>query len=439
MNIIKKIVKYAVMDYLVKPCKKFDGFISPAGDKSISHRLAILGAIAHGDTIIRNHCTGEDFFSTLKCLSDLGINYEIENNSVIIHGKGLFGLKEPKNVLYAGNSGTTIRLLTGVLAAQQFASTITGDESLINRPMKRIIEPLSMMGAQIEARRNNFPPLSIRGTELKPINYILPIGSAQVKSAILLAALYPKGKSRIRDPFYSRNHTENLLPHFNADISFEDDWIIINGQTPLKGIDFTVPGDFSSAAFFIAGAILNENSSITIKNVGLNPTRTGFLNILKQMQAKINILNTAMIGNEKIGDISIASSELRAISIDKNIIPSIIDELPIFAVLATKASGITTVRGAEELRYKETDRIKAIVNNLTNLGISIKELKDGFIIKGQQKIQGGTAHSYSDHRIAMAMAIAGTASLNGVYIKDAECVSISYPNFFETLYSIAKY
>lgn len=424
------------MDYFVKACQKFNGQISLAGDKSISHRLAILGAIANGNTIIRNYCTGEDFRSTLNCLSDLGIEIDLNHNEAVIHGKGLFGFTEPNKVLDSRNSGTTIRLLTGILAAQKFASTITGDESLLNRPMKRVIEPLSLMGAQIEARKNNFPPLSIRGTKLKPINYILPIGSAQVKSAIILSALHCNGISKIYDPFNSRNHTENLLPFFGANISTENGWITINGLSSLKGIDYIIPGDFSSAAFFITGALLNENSSIIIKNVGLNPTRIGLLYILKKMNAKFFIDNTHTIGNENIGDIIVSSSDLSAIEIDKKIIPTIIDELPILAILATKATGTTIVKDAEELRYKETDRIYAIVNNLTNLGISIKELKDGFIIKGKQKIIGGVANSFNDHRIAMSMAIAGTASQEGVLIKNADCVSISFPQFFDILNSL---
>lgn len=438
MNIYKKSVKYKAMDYFVKACQKFNGQISVPGDKSISHRLAILGAIANGDTIIKNYCPGEDFRSTLNCLSDLGTEIDLNNNEVAIHGKGLFGFSNPKEVLDARNSGTTIRLLTGVLAAQKFASTITGDESLLNRPMKRVMEPLSLMGAQIEARKNNFPPLSIRGTELKPINYILPIGSAQVKSAIILAALHCKGISRIHDPFNSRNHTENLLPFFGANISYENGWVTINGTASLKGIDYVVPGDFSSAAFFIAGALLNENSSIIIKNVGLNPTRIGLLSVLKKMKAKFLINNTHIIGNENVGDIIVSSSDLSAIEIDKKIIPTIIDELPILSILATKAIGTTIVKDAEELRYKETDRIKAIVNNLTNLGINIKELKDGFIIKGKQKIVGGVTFSFNDHRIAMSMAIAGTASKKGVLIKNADCISISCPHFFDILNSLTQ-
>ncbi|OGF62409.1 MAG: 3-phosphoshikimate 1-carboxyvinyltransferase [Candidatus Fischerbacteria bacterium RBG_13_37_8] len=426
------------MNYFVKPGKKIYGEIECAGDKSISHRLALLGALASGDTIIRNYCTGQDFQSTLHCLAQLGVQHESSNNSIIVHGVGLHGLSATNSVLDAGNSGTTIRLLTGILAAQKFASTITGDDSLIQRPMKRIIEPLSLMGAQIEARKNNFPPLSIRGTELKPVSYILPVGSAQVKSAILLAALYAKGVTKIYDPFNSRNHTENLLPLFNAELHTENGWISLQNPATMKGINYMVPGDFSSAAFFISAALLLNNSSLLIRNVGLNPTRTGLLKVLHSMGAVIPLIKEYDIGNEMTGDFSVSSSELASITVDNTIVPSIIDELPLLAVLATKAHGLTIVKDAKELRYKETDRIKTITDNLTAIGIQINELKDGFTLKGPQTIIGGTVDSYGDHRIAMAMAIAGIASQEGIMIKNTECINISNPQFFTILNDILQ-
>jgi len=421
------------MNYFVKPLHKLHGEMYPPGDKSISHRLAILGALATGDTIIGNYCPGQDFQSTLDCLSDLGVESRMINDDVIIRGRGLFGLRKPNKVLYAGNSGTTIRLLSGILAAQSFTSTITGDDSLIQRPMKRIIDPLTLMGAQIQARNNNYPPLSIRGSSLKPINYILPVASAQVKSALLLAALLIQGTTRICDPFNSRNHTENLLPYFNADFSYEQNWLAVNGNCPLRGIKYTVPGDFSSAAFFIAAAIMVPGSSMIIRNVGLNPTRTGLLEVLAKMNAHFTITNERSVGNEELGDLHVVHSALQPITIAKDLIPAIIDELPLIAVLASQADGLTIVKDAKELRHKETDRIKAMVTNLTQVGIKINELNDGFTIKGPQKIIGGTAHSFGDHRIAMSMAIAGLASKNGVLINDTDCISISYPQFFDTL------
>ena len=421
------------MNYFVQPSQKLTGELFPPGDKSISHRLAILGALSTGDTIIGNYCPGQDFQSTLNVLSDLDIDYRMVNDDIIIRGRGLYGFKDPHKVLNAGNSGTTLRLMTGILASQKFVSTITGDDSLIQRPMKRIIEPLMLMGAQIQARNNNFPPLSIRGTFLKPINYILPLASAQVKSALLLAALLTQGTTRICDPFNSRNHTENLLPFFKADFSYEKNWLIVNGNHPMRGIKYNVPGDISSAAFFIAAALMLPGSSLIIRNVGLNPTRTGLLEVLDKMKAQVTITNERNIGNEDLGDIQVSYSDLVSITITKELIPTIIDELPIIAVLATQAKGLTIVKDAKELRHKETDRITAMVYNLSQLGIKINELEDGFTIKGPQKIIGGTVDSFGDHRIAMCMAIAGLASLEGVLINDAECISISYPQFFDTL------
>lgn len=424
------------MEYLIKPAKKIKGEIIVPGDKSISHRLAIIGAVAEGDTIIENYCPGQDFKSTLNCIKQLGIEYEIMDNLTIIHGKGLYGLQAPTRVLDAGNSGTTLRLLAGLLSGQRFVSSIKGDKSLNKRPMKRIIEPLSLMGAQIEARKKDLPPLVIRGAELKGINYILPIASAQVKSAILLAGLYAKGPTRVYDPFASRNHTENLLPYFGASISIEKKWISLNTPAYLRGIKCKVPGDFSSAAFFIAGGMMLENSSLLIRNVGINPTRVGLLEILERMGGKFKKINERMIGEEPICDLIINYSDLKGIEIDKEIIPKIIDELPLLAIIATKAEGLLVVKDAAELRYKETDRIKAIVNNLMKIGIRITEYKDGFSILGPQKIKGGIVDSFGDHRIAMAMAIAGLASEEGIMIKNAECISISYPNFFNDLEKI---
>jgi 3-phosphoshikimate 1-carboxyvinyltransferase len=421
------------MNYHVKPLKQMSAEIFPPGDKSISHRLAILGALATGNTIIGNYCPGKDFQSTLHCLAELGVEHEIQADELVIHGKGLGSFIEPRTVLNAGNSGTTIRLLVGVLAAQSFVSTITGDDSLIQRPMKRIIEPLELMGAEIQARNNNYPPLSIRGTALKPINYILPVASAQVKSSLLLAALLTKGATKICDPFHSRNHTENLLPFFNAEFRQSKDWLTVKGNHPLRGIKYAVPGDFSSAAFFMAAALLLPKSSILLRNVGLNPTRTGLLEVLRRMNARFSISNERTVGNEELGDLHIASSELASITISKELIPAIIDELPLIAVLATKASGLTIVKDAKELRHKETDRIQAMVTNLTAVGIKINELDDGFTIKGPQRIIGGTIDSFSDHRIAMCMAIAALASEEGITINDADCIAISYPQFFDAL------
>jgi len=426
------------MNIFIKPAKKIEGEIKVPGDKSISHRLAMIGAISEGDTIIENYCPGEDFKSTLNCLYQLGVEYELMDNLVVIHGKGLYGLQPPNKMLFAGNSGTTMRLLAGILSGQHFVSSITGDKSLNKRPMNRIIEPLSLMGAQIEARKKGLPPLVIRGADLVGINYILPIASAQVKSAILLAGLYAKGITRVYDPFDSRNHTENLLPYFGAKLSLEKKWISLTGPSYLRGIKCKVPGDFSSAAFFIAAALMLDNSHLLIKDVGVNSTRIGLLEILKEMGAKFNLINERRIGQEPIADIYIEHSELRAVEIKKDMIAKLIDELPLLGVIATKAKGLFVVKDATELRYKETDRIKAIVSNLNRIGVRVKEYKDGFALSGPQKVKGGIVDSCGDHRIAMAMAVAALASSDGILIENSECVSISFPNFFEILKSLSN-
>lgn len=404
------------------------------GDKSIWHRALIIGAIAEGRTEITGNPAGLDVESTKQCLIGLGVSISYSNGKTIVDGKGLSGMRKPENTLDVGNSGTTIRLLSGVLSAQKFESVIDGDSSLRKRPMNRIVTPLSLMGASISSAPSGGCPLTISGNaKLKSISYEMPVASAQVKSAILLAGACAGVSVTLSEPHPSRDHTEIMLKQCGAVIIKDNNTITLEPCSKLSATEFTVPGDFSSASYFIAAALLIEDSDLLIKDVGLNPTRRGFLNIVKKMGAAIEITNSREESGEIIGDISVKHSKLKAVSINAETVPSIIDELPLIAVLGAKAEGITKVSGAGELRVKESDRISMLVNGLHSIGIEAEEFEDGFSVRGNQSILGGEVETGGDHRLVMTFTIAGLASKNGITVRDAESSSVSYPSFFSEL------
>jgi len=436
--------------------KSFKGKFSPTPDKSISHRAVIFSSLSKGESIIRNFLRAEDTISTMNAMKMLGI--EIQENLIppfpplakggkggfsgelVINGNGIYGLKEPFNVIDCGNSGTTIRMLSGVLSGNPFFSVLTGDESLRTRPMGRVITPLRQMGAGIMARgEDRYPPVAIKGGGLNAIRYTMPVASAQVKSAILLAGLYADGETEIIEPAKSRDHTERMLSSFGAEINVDGLSVRIKGGTELKGTGVHVPGDFSSAAFFIIGALLIKDSDITIEGVGINPTRTGLISALKEMGADIEIYNIRNLSGEPVADIHCkGGAELNAINITKEKIPALIDEFPILCVAATQAEGLTTIRGAEELRVKESDRIKSMATELRKMGAEIEEFDDGLSIMGKRRLKGAFIESYRDHRVAMALSIAaliadGTTTINGV-----SSVNISFPGFFEILMRLTE-
>lgn len=423
------------MELVLEKINKLRGNIYVPGDKSISHRSLILGSIAQGETRIYNFLNSLDCLKTLECMQALGVKIELdENNSVKIKGKGLYGLQEAKGILDVGNSGTTIRLLTGLLGGQSFYSVLSGDDSIRRRPMKRVIEPLRLMGADIWGRKDGqFAPLSIRGNKLNPLHYTLPVASAQVKTALLLAGLYTIGETVVKEPLPTRDHTERMLEIMQADIKISPPEIKVMGGKELKGADIFVPGDISSAAYFIAAASILKDSQIIIKQVGINPTRTGIIEILKKMGAKINILNYRIKSNEPRADLMIEYSKLKGIEIKKGNVPFLIDELPLIAVMATQAQGKTVVSGAKELRVKETDRIKAIVSELRKMGADIEEREDGFRVNGPTKLQGAVCKSYNDHRIVMSLAVAALLAEGKTVIKNSECIDISFPEFEKIL------
>ena len=423
----------------ISPCESINAEITVPGDKSISHRALMIGAIANGKTQIRNFLDSDDTSATMEILRAMGIEIERKENEVIVEGKGLYGLSEPEGVLDARNSGTTMRLLLGLLAAQSFYAVITGDESLRKRPMKRVIEPLSKMGSQFFGRQGgSLAPITVIGNQnLRPVTYRTPVASAQVKSAILLAGLYADGDTTVIEPAKSRDHTERMLRCFGAQVYEEGTSVTIHGiANKLEAKEIFVPGDISSAAFFIVAGLITKGSKLVIKDVGLNPTRTGILTALREMGGDISVVNERIINYEPVGDLIVRSSELKGIEIKSDTIPLLIDEIPILAIAASQASGKTSIRDAQELRYKETDRIRAIATELRRLGVEIEERQDGFDVVGRQEIKGNcTCESYKDHRIAMSLAIAGLIAQEPIEINDFECVNISFPNFAAILNS----
>jgi 3-phosphoshikimate 1-carboxyvinyltransferase len=429
------------------------GRMTIPGDKSISHRALMLGAIARGETVIRGLAPGEDVRSTMRCLRQLGVLIQENGNELRVQG-GV--LKKTATPLDAGNSGTTMRLLSGILAAQPFSTTITGDASLQRRPMRRIIEPLAQMGATISSRENGCAPLTIHGSKLRGIHYQLPVASAQVKSCVLLAGLHAAGETVVEEKIPTRDHSERLLRLMGAEVSvssgqcsvISNQYSVISNQYPvngntvrirakeLGGCQIEVPGDFSSAAFFIAAAMLLPDSELMIENVGVNPTRTAFLDVLCEMGAKIEMANLWHEAYEPIADLIIRHQALRGTKIFGNQIALLIDEIPILAVLATQAEGETHIHDAGELRLKESDRIAALVHNLREMGAAVEEFSDGLVINGPTKLRGAEIDSFGDHRIAMAFAIAGLLADSPTTIGAAECADISFPGFFEKLRQI---
>ncbi|WP_250278722.1 3-phosphoshikimate 1-carboxyvinyltransferase [[Clostridium] colinum] len=417
--------------------KNLKGKVKVLGDKSISHRAIMIGALAEGITNIKGFLKGEDCISTINCFKELGIKI-IENNDIIsVYGNGLHGLKKPKNTLYVGNSGTTIRLISGILSAQNFSCSITGDNSILKRPMQRIIEPLSLMGANIDSD-NGFAPLNIKGTRLKGIIYSMPIDSAQVKSAILLASLYSSNKTIIKEKGKSRNHSEIMLKNFGADITINKNNIIINPINKLNPQNINICGDISSACFIIVGALITKNSHIIIENVGINPTRTGFLEILLKMGANIKFLNIRYVNGEKVCDIEVKSSKLKGCNIYGDIIPKMIDEIPLFALVASLADGVSIVKDAQELKFKESNRIKTISTELNKIGANILETDDGMVIEGNKIFYANECESYNDHRIAMCLAIASLICSEPIFLNNYKCVDISFPTFFNILENLAN-
>jgi len=419
------------MDKKIKPKNNISGKITVPGDKSISHRALILGAIAEGVTEIDGFLPGADCLATIDCLRKLGVEIEHSGDMAKVYGVGLHGLKRPTETLYVGNSGTTLRLLAGLLAGQDFDAVLDGDTSIRKRPMDRASLPLSLMGAKISG---SHAPISITGSKLKGTYYKMPINSAQVKSAILLAALYAQGETVVEEFALgaTRDHTEKMMAHMGIclDISGK---IIRHVGGILYGRKISVPGDFSSAAFFIVAGVLMAKNGIVIENVGVNPTRTGLIDALRQMGAQVRIDNVKMLGNEEVGDIFVKKSTLRAVELKGDIVPRMIDEIPIFTVATLFAEGITVIKDAEELAVKESNRIAAMSSELAKMGAKIQPRRDGMVIHGGLELNGTVMDSHGDHRVAMALAIAATAAGSESTIKNTQCVAVSFPGFFQIL------
>ena len=425
----------------IKACKSLVGDFFIPGDKSISHRSVMFAALGDKAVTITNFLNSQDCLSTVKCMQALGIDIEIINaNEIIVHGKGIHGLSEAQDVLDAGNSGTTLRLMMGILSAQPFFSTFTGDQSLRKRPMRRVIDPLREMGANLVSRNDSkYLPLAvIPVNQLKAIQYDMPMASAQVKSAILLAGMYTDGETIVTEPYTSRDHTERMLETFGVELRKFGTSIGIKKVGNLVSPDrMNIPGDISSAAFWLVAASVIPNSEITIRNVGVNPTRTGILDVLKAMGADIQLINQRWGGKEPVADLIVKSAHLKGVSFGAEIMPRLIDEIPIITVAAMFAEGETVISGAGELRVKETDRLSAITTEFAKMGADIRGTEDGLIIKGNAPLKSAECYSYHDHRIAMALAIAGIAA-QGVEIQVPDCVDISYPDFYAVLDDLRK-
>ena len=417
---------------IIKPAEKLTGRLVLPGDKSISHRAIMIGAISKGKTVAKDILDCDDCNYTMRAFRDMGIEIKADGVYTTIEGKALRGLKAPKGALNVGNSGTTMRLLAGILAGQDFSAVLEGDRSLTCRPMQRIIEPLSLMGVDVKSAPGGYPPLAITGGAVKAINYTLPVPSAQIKSAILFTGLYADGTTIIKEAFKSRDHTERMLTYFGARLKVAGLKVSVEGARELEGRQLEVPGDISSASFFIAGAILLKGSKIRIEKVGINPTRAGILDILAKMGARIKVTNKKDLF-EPVGDIEVESGQTRGILIDGGSIPGIIDELPAIFVLASLSSGRTVIRGAEELRVKETDRIRSMKENLEAMGASIRVEEKEIIIDGVSALKAANLKSYGDHRTCMAMTIAALTAKADSKMDDTGCVSKSFPGFFEVL------
>ena len=427
------------MSMIFEKTNALKGELTIPGDKSISHRAVMLGTLAEGMTEIHHFLNGADCLSTIHCFRHLGITIEEKDaQTILVHGKGLFGLTAPKAVLDVGNSGTTTRLLSGILAAQPFSSELSGDDSINRRPMKRIMTPLSMMGASIRSKAgNDCAPLLIEGRALKGIHYDSPVASAQVKSALLFAGLYADGETSVYEPYLSRNHSEQMIRYFGGTVLTEGTKATVLPKPHLKGRLVDVPGDISSAAYFITAGLIVPNSEILIKNVGINPTRSGILEAIRRMGGQITLCNIKE-STEPRADILVKSSSLHGITIEGELIPALIDEIPVLAVLACFAAGKTVIKDAQELKVKESDRIDVMVENLKKMDASITATQDGMIIEGGRPLHGAIIGSRLDHRVAMSFAVAGLAAEGKTEIIGSECVNISYPGFYQDLFSLMK-
>ncbi len=417
----------------ISPATKLTGVVHLPGDKSISHRYALLASIANGSSRIRNYSTGADCHSTLACLAALGASVKTEGADVLVEGCGLSGLQAPAVVLDAGNSGSTIRMLSGILAGQPFVSRICGDVSLSRRPMDRIMLPLRQMGASIEAREGRFPPLKISGGALRAIHYEMPVASAQVKTCVLFAGLYAEGRTTVREPMPTRDHTELALREFGADIEKKGGVIAVSGRTKLVAQQLVVPSDLSSAAFFLVAALLVPGSRVLIQGAGLNPTRAALLDFLASAGARVSIQNVSQDHGELVGDILVESSTVRGGTVEGAMTAALIDEIPVLAVLGAASDEGLRVRDARELRVKETDRIATVAENLKRMGIAVDVFEDGFFVHGRQRFRATELDSFGDHRIAMAFAIAALRADGECTIQGAEAASVSFPEFFDIL------
>lgn len=428
-------------DIKIKSVKRLKGEIKVPGDKSISHRAVMIGSLAEGVTEIEGFLNAEDCLSTVRAFQAMGVHIEgVGRDRLAIEGRGLKGLSEPKHILNVGNSGTTLRLLLGILAGQDFCTVLTGDDSLMERPMKRVTEPLQKMGALILGRDDgNLAPLTIRGGRLKAIKYSSSIPSAQVKSAILLAGLYAEGETSITEPAKSRDHTERMLKLFGGEVKVEDLTVKVKGKPKLTTQKVTIPGDMSSASFFLVAAAMLPGSDVTITGVGINPTRKAILEVLQKMGARVKTSPVRDELFEPMADINVKGGKLKPLSLEGEIIPRIIDEIPIVAVAAALAEGESQIRGASELRVKETDRIKALSINLAKLGVKVKEIPDGLIFQGGSPLRGSEVDSFGDHRLAMAMVMAGLVSQGETTVLDTDCINTSFPGFMDTLKRVMTY
>ena len=422
----------------IKKLTNLHGELTVPGDKSISHRAVMFGSLAKGTTKITHFLEGADCLSTISCFRKMGIDIENNSGEILVHGKGLHGLSAPVDILDVGNSGTTTRLISGILAGQNFVSELTGDDSIQSRPMKRIMTPLLSMGADIASiKGNNCVPLRIIGHPLKAIHYDSPVASAQVKSCVLLAGMYSDGITSVTEPVLSRNHTEIMLNYFGAQVTSEETTASIAPEPSLFAREITVPGDISSAAYFIAAGLLVPGSEILLKNVGINPTRDGLLRVCKDMGADITLLNVNMEG-EPTAELLVRTSSLHGTTVGGEIIPTLIDEIPMIAVMAAFAEGTTVIKDAKELKVKESDRILVMAENLSRMGADITPTEDGMIIHGGKPLHGAEIDSYLDHRVAMSFAVAGLLCDGPLSIKGGDCVKISYPEFYEDLYRLGE-
>ena len=424
---------------LIQPFSHLKGTMTIPADKSISHRSVMFGSLALGTTTIHNFLMGDDCLSTISCFRQLGVPIEVDGNTVTVHGKGLYGLTAAEGILDCGNSGTTVRLISGILAGQSFTSTLTGDASIQKRPMKCIIAPLSEVGADFEAKENNFCPMTIKPHTLKGITYHSPVASAQVKSAILLAGLYAEGPTTVSEPYISRDHTERMLTSFGATLTREGTEVTISPCEELYARTITIPGDISSAAFFMVAGLITPDTELIIQNVGINPTRRGVLDVLLQMGGDITCFNEQVVGGEPVCDLKVRTSKLHGVTVEGATIPTLIDEIPALAVAAAFAEGTTTIKDASELRVKECDRIEALYSELSKMGAHITPMEDGLIIEGGYPLHGATLESFHDHRIAMALTIAASNASTPSELNHPECVSISFPDFFDLLKKHSAY